>query len=266
MRDTDAVMNSTLGKQYNHRIDGALFDLGVSSHQIDQPDRGFAYRLDGALDMRMNRRVSRTQTESSEGTQEESLTALELINNLSVDELAEIFDKYGDETRSQAIAREIVLSRPLSTTADLKQAICSITPTKYEIKTLSRCFQALRIAVNNELSCLEVALRAVHTLTRPGGRLVVLSYHSLEDKMIKDLLRGYGHERRVEKANKYAAHHKAKEEQSQQQSHSPHTPSPPSSPSPLWRPVFKKPVVPSRRELKLNSRSRSAKLRVAERV
>lgn len=258
-------MTSTLGREFHYQIDGALFDLGVSSHQIDQPDRGFAYRFDGVLDMRMNRTGPLTQTQNSEGTGTEpkTITALELINNLTVDELAEVFYKYGDESRSQAIACEIVLSRPLSTTAHLKNAICSVTPPKYHIKTLSRCFQALRIAVNNELACLEKALAGVYAVSRPAARLVVLSYHSLEDRVIKDLFREYSHERRVQKANKYNKHHKERQEalavQGEGEAKAKLTPN-------LWRPLFKKPVVPSHRELKANSRSRSAKLRVAERV
>jgi 16S rRNA (cytosine(1402)-N(4))-methyltransferase len=278
----DALMASTLGKEHQFQIDGALFDLGVSSYQIDQPDRGFAHRFDGALDMRMDRSAL---TVSNEDTEKEAITALELINNLSLDELAEVFSKYGDESRSQAIAREIVLSRPLGTTADLKDAICSITPTKYQIKTLSRCFQALRIAVNNELTCLEEALAAVHRVTKPGGRLVVLSYHSLEDRVVKDLFRRHG---RAKKSYKYNKEHCEAAEcadtdadagaghgirgkgqrdgRKERQGDGRKERQGDGESSTLWRPVFKKPVVPSRQELKANSRSRSAKLRVAERV
>jgi 16S rRNA (cytosine1402-N4)-methyltransferase len=243
-------------------VDGALFDLGVSSHQIDQPERGFAHRFHGDLDMRMDQSAPPVSSGSNGHTEPSitAITALELINALSVEELDELLAKFGDESRSLIIAREVVLSRPLQTTSDLKEAICRVTPPKYEVKTLSRCFQALRIAVNNELVCLEEALKAVHSVTRPGGRLVVLSYHSLEDRIIKDLFRRHGRVKKVytQNLNRDAGRDAAGTEtgtevtDKQQQQ--------------LWCPVFKKPITPSRRELKENSRSRSAKLRVAERL
>lgn len=239
-------MASKLGAQHRYQVDGALFDLGVSSHQIDQPDRGFAHRLDGVLDMRMNK--PNEQADDPENEEQGTLTALHLVNTLSLEGLAEVLAKYGDESRATALSMEVLRARPLVSSLELKTALCSITPARHQTKMLSRCFQALRIAVNDELRCLETALSAVHGVTTPGGRLVVLSYHSLEDRLVKDLLRPGP----AKKADKYAKYRPSGHE---------------STPEPvLWRPVFKKPVVPSRLELRQNTRSRSAKLRVGERV
>jgi 16S rRNA (cytosine1402-N4)-methyltransferase len=269
---TAAVMSSALAKKHNYRIDGALFDLGVSSHQIDQPERGFAYMSEGKLDMRMNQSSEVVSEEGSEeGSEEVSeegsegaskrVTALELVNNLSLDELEEILLKFGDEPLARVIATEIVLTRPLTTTTHLKDSICAVIPPKYQIKTLSRCFQALRIVVNNELSVLEEALAGVARVTKRGGRLVVLSYHSLEDRVIKDLFRQHG--TKVKKKRVCSS------DGSSGSSGSDGGGSSDTSSSETvkqWRPLFKKPIVPTREELKRNSRSRSAKLRVAERV
>jgi 16S rRNA (cytosine1402-N4)-methyltransferase len=165
-------------------VDGILLDLGVSSHQIDTPERGFAFMQDGPLDMRMG-------TETAGG-----LTAADLCNELDARELQRIFTVFGDEPRAKTIANSIVQHRPLTTTHDLVDAIASVTPTfaknkrKGKTATCARVFQSLRIVVNQEDRVLQRVLAdACPTLIRPGGRLVVLSYHSMEDRAAKRIMR-----------------------------------------------------------------------------
>ena len=170
------------------QVDGILLDLGVSSFQIDTPERGFAFMKDGPLDMRMN--TNGTATSSI-------LTAADLCNELDGGELARILSVYGDEPRSRSIARAIVEHRPLRTTGQLVAAVASVVPEFVKKRrrqgrtaTLARVFQALRIVVNREDVVLAEALTEMApTLLRPGGRLVVLSYHSMEDRMVKNVLR-----------------------------------------------------------------------------
>lgn len=156
--------------------DGMLFDLGVSSAQIDRPERGFSFQSDGLLDMRMG----------SEGP-----TAAEVISRASERELAELILKFGQEKQARRIARSIVRAReagPMSTTSDLRRAVLATRPAMPQ-KTLARVFQALRIAVNDELGSLRVGLESALEMLAPGGRLVVISYHSLEDSLVKDFMR-----------------------------------------------------------------------------
>ena len=240
-------MYSNLGRKHEFLVDGALFDLGVSSYQIDIAERGFSYRFDGALDMRMNRSPSRTVEE------EVDITAMNIVNNLSTEELHRILRDFGGELRSQIIAQEIVLSRPLVTTKELRDAICAVTPPKHQMKTLSRCFQALRISVNDEMKCLEKALDAVHGILKSNGRLVVLSYHSLEDRVIKNL---FLHSNLITSQPNNRFSSAINDGRSEKKENT----------TPLWRPLFKKPVVPSRQEYKANIRCRSAKLRAAEKI
>lgn len=225
----EILQHSALSSLFGQKADGVLFDLGVSSHQLDRPDRGFSYRFDGELDMRMNY----SPRNSSENYRP---TALDIVNDSSSEELECILFEYGEEKLSSIIAREIVHSRPIHSTLQLKEVISSVTPGRFEIKTLSRCFQALRIAVNDEISSLEIALEATSDVLVPGGRLVVLSYHSLEDRMVKNLINRKNRGPNV--ANDQLP----------------------------FSSLFKKPIVPSRKETKENSRSKSAKLRVGIRL
>lgn len=159
-------------------IDGILLDLGVSSHQIDVPERGFSFRFEGPLDMRMDR--------------ESRMTAAELIARSTEEELAHIFFAYGEERDSRRIARAIVRERgqqPLRSTGRLVEVISAATSPVHRSKTLARIFQALRIAVNNELGVLEETLAEAMDLLKVGGRIVVISYHSLEDRIVKQFLR-----------------------------------------------------------------------------
>jgi len=155
-------------------IDGILFDLGVSSPMLDEADRGFSYMNDSPLDMRMDPRLS--------------LTAAEIIARFDEDELKELFFQYGEEHNSKAIARAIIKHRrekPLEKSRELAEILRPYSPPKHYHKMLSRIFQALRIKVNDELNVLKMALEQALELCKPGGRIVVISYHSLEDRIVK---------------------------------------------------------------------------------
>lgn len=196
-------------------FDGILADLGVSSYHLDQAERGFSFRQAANLDMRMDRG--------------RSLTAADVINNWDEAELADIFFKYGEERLSRRIARRIVERRPLHTTTELADAIASSVPPKYRygrIHPATRVFQALRIVVNDELKSLETFLDKAPNALVPGGRIAIISFHSLEDRPVKHGLRN----------------------------------------SPLLKVLTKKPIIAQEEEISKNPRSRSAKLRIAQRV
>jgi 16S rRNA (cytosine1402-N4)-methyltransferase len=217
-------------------VDGILLDLGVSSHQIDEPERGFAFMKEGPLDMRMN---------SNTG-----LTAADICNEFDEIELQRIFGKYGDEPRSKVIAKAICNARPLRKTSDLASAIASVTPEFAKnkrlgrAKTCARVFQSLRIVVNNEDKVLEKALsQTVPSLIRPGGRLVVLSYHSMEDRATKRIMRDGTLGKFVDRRDIYGN----------------------TTASKPFKPVGKRRKA-SQAEIDMNPRARSAVLRVAERL
>ncbi|MEH2105726.1 16S rRNA (cytosine(1402)-N(4))-methyltransferase RsmH [Nostoc sp.] len=196
-------------------FDGILADLGVSSYHLDRAERGFSFRQAANLDMRMDRG--------------RSLTAADVINNWDEAELADIFFKYGEERLSRRIARRIVERRPLHTTTELADAIASSVPPKYRygrIHPATRVFQALRIVVNDELKSLETFLDKAPNALVPGGRIVIISFHSLEDRPVKHGLRN----------------------------------------SPLLKILTKKPIIAQEEEISQNPRSRSAKLRIAQKV
>ncbi|MGF1524272.1 MAG: 16S rRNA (cytosine(1402)-N(4))-methyltransferase RsmH [Leptolyngbyaceae cyanobacterium] len=195
------------------RFHGILADLGVSSPQLDTPERGFSFRHEAPLDMRMNPK--------------QDLTAGEIINHWEEVELARIFFVYGEERLSRRIARNIVARRPFKTTTSLAEAIARCVPAKYRygrIHPATRSFQALRIAVNAELEVLETFLAKAPGWLLPGGRIVIISFHSLEDRIVKQTFRG----------------------------------------SDRLKIITKKPLVASDEEIQTNPRARSAKLRVAE--
>lgn len=210
-----------------HEVQGILLDLGVSSHQIDRPERGFSYIGEGALDMRMDTRSG--------------ITAGEIINDWPDKELWRVFKVYGEEPRAGAITRTIVQNRPFATTTEVADAIRRVVPGRDAVKTLSRVFQAIRIVVNGELEALEQALEAARDVIRPGGRIAVISYHSLEDRRAKDFLR-YGNFKGQPVRDFYG---------------NLETP---------WRLIHRKPITASEREVEANPRARSARLRVAERI
>ena len=204
-------------------VDGALFDLGVSSPQLDDANRGFSFQEDGPLDMRMD--------------QSTGMTAGELVNTLSESDLADRIFQYGEERFSRRIARAIVRARErqaLASTQELTAVIKDAVPAAYRhgrIHCATRTFQALRIAVNRELDVLEPALRDVVDMLRPGGRLAVISFHSLEDRIVKHTFRALAER-----------------------------------PYPQVAVLTRKPQVPSDAECQANPRARSAKLRVVERL
>ena len=217
-------------------VDGVLLDLGVSSHQLDTAGRGFAFRYVGALDMRMDQ------------TDDTLQTAADLVNTLPEAQLARIFFEYGEESRSRRIAAEIVTRRrtkPFATTEDLVDAVRGTMPMRTrpgEIHPATKVFQALRIAVNRELEVLETVLRGAASVLSPGGRLVVMSYHSLEDRIVKNVFAELSG-KRVETD----------------------LPDPAPRPEPILTVLTKKPVAPGDDETRRNPRARSAKLRIAER-
>jgi 16S rRNA (cytosine1402-N4)-methyltransferase len=200
-------------------VDGVLLDLGLSSDQLADAERGFSFQLEGPLDLRFD--------------PEEGEPAARLVNRLSAEDLADIIFHYGEERFSRRIAQAIVERRrehPIGTSRELAELIRRVVPSaprgqRERIDPATRTFQALRIAVNDELKSLEVALRRLPECLKPGGRLVVISFHSLEDRRVKEAFRD----------------------------------------DPRWHALTRKPVRPTEAEMARNPRSRSAKLRVAER-
>ena len=196
-------------------LDGLLGDFGVSSLQLDEASRGFSFMADGPLDMRMDRRSGPT--------------AAQVVNEAGERELADLIYEYGEERRSRRIARAVVHGRPITTTGQLARIVTSAAraTTHLKIHPATRTFQALRIYVNSELDEIRALLEAAPGLLKPGGRLVVLSFHSLEDRIVKDSLREGARQG-------------------------------------IWEILTKKPVTAGEEELERNPRSRSAKLRAAE--
>lgn len=160
-------------------LDGILLDLGLSSYQLDKSQRGFSFRLDGPLDMRFD-------------PQSDSITAADLINSSTENQLVHIIRSFGEERQARRIARAIVRRRasgPLETTSQLAEAVAATVPGAHRMKSLARVFQAFRIAVNGELHCLEQVLPRALSRLKVGGRLAVISYHSLEDRLVKHFFR-----------------------------------------------------------------------------
>jgi 16S rRNA (cytosine1402-N4)-methyltransferase len=211
-------------------IDGLLLDLGVSSHQLDEASRGFSYRADEPLDMRMDRRQSRS--------------ARDVVNTYTRERLADVLWQYGEERASRRIASRIVGSRPIETTGDLASAVRDAVGGKNLVKSLARVFQAIRIEVNDELGSLTQALDDALDLLTDGGRMVVISYHSLEDRIVKELFRS-------ESAVSIPSGHKLI----------------PDAPRvPRLRVLTRRPLEPGADEVMRNARARSARLRAAERI
>jgi 16S rRNA (cytosine1402-N4)-methyltransferase len=221
---------SQIENRLNHKIDGFVLDIGVSSMQLDQAERGFSFMRDGPLDMRMG----------------DGETASELIERLDEKELADIIYLYGDERKSRHIAKAIKANLPIHTTLELAGVIETAIPRRRgdKIHPATRTFQALRIVVNDELGELERALEASINILNPGGRLVIVTFHSLEDRIVKNFLKNNTSPRISE--NKYA---KVKED----------------NPYPFTL-NHRKAIQVSETEAKMNPRSRSAKMRVAIRT
>jgi len=211
-------------------IDGLIADLGVSFHQFDEPERGFSFRFNAPLDMRMNK--------------EGSTTAADLIRKSDEAGLADIFYEYGELVNSRIIAREIVAAakkKPIVSTDDLVSAIGSLAPVRQEHKFYAKVFQALRIAVNHEIENLKEMLLQSLEMLNSGGRLVVITYHSLEDRIVKNFIRS-GNFEGILKKDFYG------------------------NPEVPFRVMNKKGIIPDKEELATNSRARSARMRIAEKI
>ena len=247
-QDADALVNALddsrftlLNENFRHMksflrlhgvrsVDGVLADLGVSSHQFDVAERGFSTRLNGELDLRMDRR--------------QEMTARDLVNSASEEELTRILRLYGELPNAYQMAKAICRARmekEIVTTFDLKDAVSRHLPRGMENKYLAMLFQALRIEVNGELGALKEMLQQSVDVLVPGGRLVVMSYHSLEDRLVKNFFKAGNFEGEVNK-DFYG------------------------NPIVPLKPVVRKAITASEEELQVNSRARSAKLRVAEKL
>lgn len=224
------IHNFLLYEGFRDGVDGILADLGVSSHQFDTPERGFSFRYDAPLDMRMNR--------------EGGCTAADIVNGYDEESLERIFRLYGEAENSRKVARLVCEARkvsPIRTTAELDGAIESVTPKVAAHKYLAKIYQALRIEVNQEMRALEKFLEGAAGSLKPGGRLVVITYHSLEDRMVKNFIRSGNVDGVMDKDlyGRVSAPLKA---------------------------VNKKPILPCESEIASNTRARSAKLRIAEKL
>lgn len=211
-------------------VDGLIADLGVSSHHFDAEERGFSFRYDAPLDMRMNGRAG--------------MTAADLVNTYDEERLANVLYLYGELKNSRRLASAIVKARGqknIVSIDDLLQAVKPLMPREREKKDLARVFQALRIEVNREMDALQEMLEATLKVLRPGGRLVVLTYHSLEDRMVKNFVRAGRVDGKVEK-DFYGRS------------------------STPWKAINNRVIVPNEEEQRENPRSRSAKLRIAEKI
>lgn len=216
--------------EYNgfNSVDGILADLGVSSHQFDTEQRGFSFRFDAPLDMRMNQLAKHT--------------AAHIINNYNQEDLANILYKYGEVDNSRRVAKLICSQRAneqIKTTFDLNRVLAPLLPKFAEHKYLAKIYQALRIEINGEMRALELFLEGTTKILKSGGRLVVITYHSLEDRMVKNFMKT-GNTAGVIEKDIYGQFE---------------TP---------FKVITRKPIIPQEDELSVNSRARSAKLRVAE--
>ena len=212
------------------KVDGILADLGISSHQIDIPERGFSFKSDAGLDMRMDVRGK--------------TTAAEVLNTYSVEQLSKVFRSYGDISKAWVLATAVEsarMERPIESTGDLEETLKKFIPRGQPSKFLAKVYQALRIEVNAEMDALKEMLLQTTEALSTGGRLVVITYHSLEDRLVKNFMRSGNLEGEINK-DFYG---------------NPQTP---------WKLVNRSVITPSSEELEANNRARSAKLRIAERV
>ncbi len=226
-------INHVLSKLGIPTLAGVLFDLGVSSFQLDEPSRGFSYRTDDRLDMRMDRR--------------QNLSAQHVVNDYEEPLLADILWKYGEERLSSKIAKAIVQHRTrdrIVTTGQLEHIVRSVVGGRFVLKSLSRVFQALRLEVNRELENLVSALKDAIHLLDIGGRLVVISYHSLEDRIVKDTFKAAA-AARIPSGSKFIADREIR---------------------PTLKVLTRKPILALEEEVNQNPRARSAKLRAAEKL
>ncbi|HTP03303.1 MAG TPA: 16S rRNA (cytosine(1402)-N(4))-methyltransferase RsmH [Anaerolineales bacterium] len=211
-------------------VDGIVLDLGLSSMQLDEAQRGFSFQQEAPLDMRFN--------------PQQGMTAAELVNGADEQELVDILRRYGEEPKARQIARSIVRARPITTTVQLAEVVKRAYPGHSRMHPATRTFQALRIAVNEELAAVENGLPGAISALRPGGRLAVISFHSLEDRIVKDFFRSQSRDQVNPPYERlYEVERKA-----------------------TLKEITRKPITPTEQEIEENPRARSAKLRVAEKV
>lgn len=230
------LLKEKLFEKHVFQMDGIFYDLGVSSPQLDEAKRGFSYHHDAPLDMRMD--------------QTSSLTAYEIVNHYSYENLVKVFFRYSEEKFSKQIAREIErvrLNQTIQTTGELVEIIKKVIPAPARRTgghPAKRIFQAIRIAVNDELGAIEVSLEQAIELLNKNGRIGVITFHSLEDRIVKNMFKSYSTPKDLP----------------------PGLPVVPEEYQPILKVITKKPIIPSEEEQKQNNRSRSAKLRIAEKI
>lgn len=220
-------LKTLIPEEFHGRVSGILFDLGVSTHQIKEPERGFSFQNDGPLDMRMS--------------DLSGISAYQVVNEYSYEKLRDVIFHYGEERHSREIAREIINRRPVETTAELRRIVEDTVHGRHIVKSVARVFQGIRIEVNRELDMLQNALQHSLELLRTGGRIVAISYHSLEDRIVKNFFRSGNLSGRIEKD--FYGH--------------------PVSPVKM---ITRQIVKPSEEEITKNPAARSARLRVAEKT
>lgn len=216
-----------LPPQTHGQIAGILLDLGVSTHQIKEPERGFSFQEDGPLDMRMGNLSG--------------VSAYQIVNEYEYEKLRDIIFHYGEEKQSRKIARAIIEARPVETTGELRDIVSSVVNKRFEVKSLARVFQGIRIEVNRELEMLENVMEQSLEVLKPGGRIVAISYHSLEDRIVKRFFKAGNFKGKVEK-DFYG------------------------NPISPIKPVNRQVITPTKEEVSVNAASRSAKLRIAEKI
>ncbi len=220
-------LTTLIPAEHHGKITGILFDYGVSTHQIKEPERGFSFQHDGPLDMRMSAMSG--------------VSAHSVVNEYDYKKLRDVIFHYGEERMSRQIAREIINRRPIESTAELRDAVESVVKGRFSIKSVARVFQGIRIEVNREMEVLKSALIDSLKLLKVGGRIVAISYHSLEDRLVKHFFKSGNFEGRIEK-DFYGK-----------------------SLNPI-EPVTKQIITPGEEEIKENPASRSAKMRIAEKI
>jgi len=214
--DSYQNLNIILEELKIQAVDGILLDLGLSSYQLEDNKRGFSHKYESSLDMRFDKNSV-------------DFTAEDIIQRNELEELTRIFKEYGEERHAYKIAKKIKDLKGEISVLSITSIVDKVTPYKYRLKTYSRIFQALRIAVNNELDHLSRFLDDFINLLNPGGRIVIISYHSVEDRIVKHKLKELKHKKEIEL-------------------------------------IYKKPLIPSKEEVSINKRSRSAKMRVGEKI
>ena len=220
-------LSTLLPPQTHGQVAGILLDLGVSTHQIKEAERGFSFQEDGPLDMRMGNLSG--------------VSAYQVVNEYEYEKLRDVIFHYGEEKQSRQIARAIIENRPIETTGELRNIVSSVVNKRFEVKSLARVFQGIRIEVNRELDMLKRVMEESLEVLKPGGRIVAISYHSLEDRIVKRFFKAGNFEGKVEK-DFYG------------------------NPISPIKPVNRQVITPNKEEVSVNPASRSAKLRIAEKT